>query len=459
MGTVFHSAELQAIVDFANQHDLVLISDEIYEALIYDGRRHVSPATLGAARERTVLVNSLSKTYAMTGSRVGYCAAPAIFVRAMLLLLQQFSRGPATFVQDAAVFALESDQECVQQMAAEYQARRDLVIRQLQDIPGIRSLVPDGGLFVMVDLRDCLSNSVASRFTSDDVRRFLLEKHGVVVIHGSAPTAPVAKAFCAFRSRRRRDARTRLGALAGGTLQSSQRPMAGGTRMNAEDARNLESVLVAEIEGEVRFDRISQALYSTDASVYQILPLGVVIPKSREDVIRTVNICRQAGISITARGGGTSQAGQAIGAGVQLDFSKYLHRVMTLEPEALRVRVEPGIVLDELNAFLRPYGLVLPLDISTSDRATIGGMIANNSSGTRSVVYGKTLDYVHSLTAVLSDGSVVELQPLQPYELEAKCARADLEGECYRVVRRLGQEQATEDQAPLSTHFTPRRRL
>jgi FAD/FMN-containing dehydrogenase/Fe-S oxidoreductase len=212
----------------------------------------------------------------------------------------------------------------------------------------------------------------------------------------------------------------------------------------AVDAEGLRAALAASIEGEVRFDRISQALYSTDASVYQILPLGVVIPKTRDDVIRTIKICRQFGVSITARGGGTSQAGQAIGAGVQLDFSKYLHRVLTLEPEAQRVRVEPGIVLDELNAFLKPYNLLLPLDISTSDRATIGGMIANNSSGTRSVVYGKTLDYVLSLTAVLSDGSVVELCPVDSQQLAAKCAQTDLEGACYRVVQRLGTEHAAE---------------
>lgn len=212
----------------------------------------------------------------------------------------------------------------------------------------------------------------------------------------------------------------------------------------SRDGSALRAALAAAVEGEVRFDRISQALYSTDASVYQILPLGVVIPKSREDVLRTVRICREQDVSITARGGGTSQAGQAIGAGVQLDFSKYLNRVISLDADARRVRVEPGIVLDELNAFLRPYGLQLPLDISTSDRATIGGMIANNSSGTRSVVYGKTLDYVHSLTAVLSDGSVVELRPLDAKELEAKCSQSDLEGGCYRVVRRLSSDHATE---------------
>jgi FAD/FMN-containing dehydrogenase/Fe-S oxidoreductase len=210
------------------------------------------------------------------------------------------------------------------------------------------------------------------------------------------------------------------------------------------DAEGLRAALAGKIAGEIRFDRISQALYSTDASVYQILPLGVVIPKTRDDVIGAVEVCRQFGVSITARGGGTSQAGQAIGAGVQLDFSKYLHKVLAFEPEAQRVRVEPGIVLDELNAFLRPYGLLLPLDISTSDRATIGGMIANNSSGTRSVVYGKTLDYVESLTVLLANGTVAELGPLDAVQLDEKCAQESLEGHCYRLVRRLGTQHAAE---------------
>lgn len=186
VGTVFTAAELREIVDFATARDLVLISDEIYESLVYDGRRHISPATIAGARARTIMVNSLSKTYAMTGWRVGYCAAPAELTRAMLLLSQQFSRGPATFVQDAAAAALEGSQECVRQAAAEYEARRDLVADALKDIPGIRPLIPDGGLFVMVDLRELAGDAQPPRFTSDDARRVLLEKHGVVVIHGGA---------------------------------------------------------------------------------------------------------------------------------------------------------------------------------------------------------------------------------------------------------------------------------
>ena len=186
VGAVFTPAELQSLVDFATERNLWLLSDEIYESLVYDGRRHTSPATLAHAQSRTILINSLSKTYAMTGWRVGYCAAPAELSRAMLLLFQQFSRGPATFVQDAAVCALESSQDCVQRMTAEYQARRDQVIRALQGIPGIQPLVPEGGLFVMVDLRDLQREPASSHFTSDHVRRYLLHQHGVVVIHGSA---------------------------------------------------------------------------------------------------------------------------------------------------------------------------------------------------------------------------------------------------------------------------------
>jgi FAD/FMN-containing dehydrogenase len=207
---------------------------------------------------------------------------------------------------------------------------------------------------------------------------------------------------------------------------------------------SLEGQLKAALEGEVRFDGVSRALYATDASVYQMMPLGVVIPRSREDVLRTVRLCREHGVSITARGGGTSQAGQAIGAGLQLDCSKYLNHLLDYNAAEGWVRAEPGIVLDELNAQLQPHGVSLPLDISTSDRATIGGMIANNSAGTRSVLYGKTLDYVLEITAALSDGSVVELRPLDKGELEAKCAQEDLEGACYRTVRRLGEEHREE---------------
>ena len=180
VGTVLNREELADIMGFAEKNDYLVISDEIYESLIYDGRRHVSPASVSAdARERTILINSLSKTYAMTGWRVGYCAGPEAIIRAMLLVLQQSSRGPATFVQDAAACALNSDQECTRRMAAEYQGRRDRVVERLRGIPGVEPLVPEGGLFVMVDVRGLGR-------PSDAVRRFLLGEAGVVVLHGSA---------------------------------------------------------------------------------------------------------------------------------------------------------------------------------------------------------------------------------------------------------------------------------
>src|SRR5471030_2540709 len=170
--------------------------------------------------------------------------------------------------------------------------------------------------------------------------------------------------------------------------------------------------LEGQISGEVRFDRVSRALYSTDASVYQIEPLGIVIPRTREDIVRTVAIARRHGMSITARGGGTSQAGQAIGAGLQLDTSKFFNRVIDVNTNERTAWVEPGVVLDELNAQLKIHGLRFAPDISTASRATIGGMIANNSSGARSVLYGKTIDHVLELDVVLADGSLSHFQPL-----------------------------------------------
>jgi aspartate/methionine/tyrosine aminotransferase len=180
VGTVLTRAELEDVMVFAEERDLVVISDEIYESLVYDGRRHVSPAAVSEKGQgRTILINSLSKRYAMTGWRVGYCAGPENVIRAMLLVLQQSSRGPATFVQDAAACALSSDQECVRQMTTEYQARRDLVVERLGGIPHVEPLPCEGGLFVMVDIRKL-------GMPSDEVRKYLLREAGVVVLHGAA---------------------------------------------------------------------------------------------------------------------------------------------------------------------------------------------------------------------------------------------------------------------------------
>jgi FAD/FMN-containing dehydrogenase/Fe-S oxidoreductase len=211
--------------------------------------------------------------------------------------------------------------------------------------------------------------------------------------------------------------------------------------VNVEDLRRQ---LEQQIEGEVRFDLVSRALYSTDASVYQIQPLGVVVPRSRNDLIRLVRLCADFRCPITMRGGGTSQAGQAIGAGLIVDTSKYLDRVLELNVAERWVHVEPGIVLDELNSQLKPHGLRFAPDISTASRATIGGMMANNSSGARSVYYGKTIDHVLEQEVVLSDGSVVHFRALSPEELASVLEGRTLESECYRVVGRLAAEHAAE---------------
>jgi FAD/FMN-containing dehydrogenase/Fe-S oxidoreductase len=195
--------------------------------------------------------------------------------------------------------------------------------------------------------------------------------------------------------------------------------------------------LEQQISGEIRFDTVSRALYSTDASVYQIEPLGVVVPRTRDDVVRTVEIAARHGVSITARGGGTSQAGQAIGSGLQLDTSKYLNRILELNVAERWAWVEPGVVLDELNAQLKAHGLRFAPDISTASRATVGGMMANNSSGARSVLYGKTIDHVLEQQVVLSDGTVAHFRPLDAPELVTACAGPTLEAACYRTVRDL----------------------
>src|SRR5713226_180605 len=158
------------------------------------------------------------------------------------------------------------------------------------------------------------------------------------------------------------------------------------------------------LRGEVRFDASSRKLYSTDASIYQIEPLGVVIPRSIEDIVATVQIAGEMHVPITARGGGTSLSGQSIGPGIVLDCSKYLHSILDIDTAGRVARVQPGVVLDQLNRALLPHGLQFGPDVATASRANLGGMIGNNSAGARSIVYGKTIDHVRRLGVVLSDG-------------------------------------------------------
>jgi len=180
VGTVFREKELLAIADFVMRRNLILISDEIYEWITYEGHKHISPAAeVIALRDRCILVNSFSKTYAMTGWRLGYCAGPKEIIHAMFMVLAQSCRGPVTFVQDAGAAALRGSQQCVDQMRCAYAERRALVLERLAGIPGVHALPPEGGFFSILDVRE-------KGIPSNEIRRRLLHESGVVVVHGSA---------------------------------------------------------------------------------------------------------------------------------------------------------------------------------------------------------------------------------------------------------------------------------
>src|SRR6266567_5545830 len=174
----------------------------------------------------------------------------------------------------------------------------------------------------------------------------------------------------------------------------------------------LERKLKAEITGDVMFDRFSRGRYATDASHYQMMPLGVVVPRTVAEAERTIAMAREEGVSVLPRGGGTSQSGQTVNSSLVVDCSKHLTNLLELDIGDKRCTVEPGIVLDDLNRKLKPYGLWFPVDVSTASRATIGGMTANNSCGGRSLRYGNTRENVLSIDALLADGSRAHFGPL-----------------------------------------------
>ncbi|WP_419193183.1 FAD-binding and (Fe-S)-binding domain-containing protein [Kolteria novifilia] len=195
----------------------------------------------------------------------------------------------------------------------------------------------------------------------------------------------------------------------------------------------LAQALRAHLQGEVRFDPASRALYSTDASIYQIEPIGVVIPKTREDVVAAVSIAMEQRVPLVPRGGGTSLSGQTIGHGLVIDFSKYLNRVLDIDPTERTARVEPGVVLGHLNRALDPHGFMFGPDVATIDRANLGGMIGNNSAGARSVRFGKTIDHVLELDAVLTDGKVARFGAVDEVEIEKLKHRDGRLGQVYRA--------------------------
>ena len=210
------------------------------------------------------------------------------------------------------------------------------------------------------------------------------------------------------------------------------------------DSRALLEELRRDVTGEVRSDKMTRVLYSTDASIYQIEPIGVVIPRNEEDVVAVVEGANRYGVPVLPRGAGTSLAGQSVGHAIVIDFSKYMRQVLEVNAEEGWVRTQPGIILDELNRQIEPHGLHFAPDPSTSNRANVGGALGNNSCGAHSVVWGKTVDNVRELKVVLSNGDRATLGLLHPEEIEAKIRGDGLEGEIYRQLIPIGETNQQE---------------
>lgn len=198
------------------------------------------------------------------------------------------------------------------------------------------------------------------------------------------------------------------------------------------------------ISGDVDFGETARTLYSTDASIFQVKPAGVVAPESVTDIRRVVEFARDRDLSITARGAGSSLTGNAVGEGIVLDCERHLDDIVAVDPEARTVTVQPGVVLDRLNDHLAQYDLYFPPDPSTSSTCTIGGMVANDAAGAHSVRHGTTRDHVRRVECVLADGTVADLARCEGDSLDQRCRRDDRVGDVHRVVREITRERADE---------------
>ena len=215
-------------------------------------------------------------------------------------------------------------------------------------------------------------------------------------------------------------------------------------RIRGRERQEIADELGRRVDGEVRFDPYSRLLYSTDASIYQMEPVGVVIPRNAADVQAVVEFGAREGIPVLPRSGGTSLAGQTVNHAIVLDFSKYLNNVLEVNAEEQWARVQPGIILEQLTRQVSSHGLQYAPDPTTANRACVGGGIGNNTCGAHSVIYGKTLDHIRELDVILSDGSTAHLGELTPAELESRLSATGQEGEIYRGVLRIAREQKDE---------------
>ena len=216
------------------------------------------------------------------------------------------------------------------------------------------------------------------------------------------------------------------------------------TTARASARSQLAEELSRAVAGEVRFDRYARQMYSTDASIYKMTPLGVVLPRDADDVSAVIEVCNRADVSVLPRGGGTGLSGQTVNRGVVVDFSKYMHDVIEINGEEGWVHTQPGITIDELNRQVARTGKYFTPDPSTSSRANIGGAMGNNSCGSHSIIYGKTVDQVQQMSVVLSDGSSAQFQALNAAQLEGKMALSNLEGHIYRGIPSVADRAAGE---------------
>ena len=206
---------------------------------------------------------------------------------------------------------------------------------------------------------------------------------------------------------------------------------------NGAATSEFEAALRRELRGEVAFDSYSRHIFSRDASMYSIAPIGVAFPRDADDVAAAVALAAEHGAPVLSRGGGTSLAGQTVGAALVLDMSRHMNGILELDPERRIARVQPGVVQDDLNRAAGKAGLMFGVDTSTSNRATLGGMIGNNSAGSHSVRFGMTVDHVEALDVVLSDASRARLETVGADELARRAAAPTLEGSIYRELPRI----------------------
>src|SRR6266513_1514617 len=195
--------------------------------------------------------------------------------------------------------------------------------------------------------------------------------------------------------------------------------------------------LADQLEGELYDDKTMRILYATDASAYREMPLAVVIPKTIDDIKKLIDFARKERTSLIPRTAGTSLAGQVVGNGIIMDVSKHFTKILEFNKEEQWVRVEPGVIRDELNMFLKPHGLFFGPETSTANRAMMGGMVGNNSCGSNSIVYGSTREHLLEVKAMLSDGSEAEFKSLTIDNFHKKCEGNDLEASIYKTVRGL----------------------